>query len=887
MAPDPNDQPKIARWLLTSFSPAADRTFLAGDFEEIYLALVAEKGRKAARRWFRFQCLHSLPRIAGHAIAWRCVMFMNFLKVAIRNLKRQWLVSTINIVGLAVGFAAVLLILLFIRSELAYDAFHANARRIYRLNTHLAFSGRDVRQAVVGPAVAPALRSACPEIEAAARLFIERDPLTVRTVDGAADGAADRMFTEKRFFYTELEFFDVFTFPLVAGDRRTVLSQPRSLVLTRSMARKYFPREDPVGKTLTVSNRQESVDYIVRGIAADVPAESHFHFDFLAPFADHELSRVDNWFLQAGRAYVLLREDASPAALEAKFPPLVEAGARANFGSVENFRSWQAEGNAFEIFLQPLLDIHLRSEGLGAQIEPNGDIAEVWIFGAIACVILLAAVFNFINLTTSRSLQRAHEVGVRKTLGSTRSLLVRQFLTESLLVSFAALGLSVIPVWLLVPGLNALTGRSLSAAGLFSWPTLPAVVLGVGLVGLAAGAYPAFCLASFQPSRVLRGRVDPSRRSRLRSGLVVFQFALSILLFVATFVVAGQLRYMRTKDLGFDKDRLLAVAASPALSSRFEAFKAELLKSPGIASVARSAYLPGRPMIGEDYADAQGDQETRINLTLIAGDEEFLTTLGLRLAAGRFFGGAGTADENAFVVNAEAAKRFASAFGWSDPVGKSITNGRETRTIIGVLEDFHYHSLHRTIEPLAISLLPPVEAPFVVVRTAPEDRDRSLLGLKRAWEAFAAGQPFEPLFFDDETDKLYQSEKRTASLLASFSAFAVFLGCLGLFGLASSTAERRTKEIGVRKVFGASEGGLVAMLLRQSGQWVLAANLVAWPVAFFVVDRWLRNFAYRTGLGPWPFLAAGALVFALASLAAGGQALRAASANPVDALKYE
>ena len=879
MVSNPNDPPRLVRWLLSSCSPAADRLFLEGDFEEIYHALVAEKGRQAARRWFRLQCLHSLPQIAGHAIAWRFVMLKNFLKIAIRNLRRQWLTSTINIVGLSVGFAVVLLIVLFVRSELAYDAFHAGASRIYRLNTHLAFSGRDVRQAVVAPAVAPALRGACPEIQAAARLFIEMNPLTV--------SAGDRKFTEKRFFYTEPEFFDVFSFPLVAGDRRTVLSEPYSLVLTQSTARKYFPRQDPIGKVLTVSNGRKAADYTIRGIAADVPAESHFHFDFLAPFSDHELSRVDNWFLQAGRAYVLLREGASPAALEAKFPPLVEAGSRSNFGSVENFRNWKAEGNVFEIFLQPLLDIHLRSEGLDAQIEPNGDIAEVWIFGAIAFVVLLAAVFNFINLTTSRSLQRANEVGVRKTLGSTRSLLVRQFLTESILVSYAALGLSFVPLLLFIPGLNAMIGLSLSIDGLFLWPILPSIVCGVGLVGLAAGAYPAFCLASFRPSRVLRGRIDPTRRSRLRSSLVVFQFSLSILLFIVTFVVAGQLRFVRTKDLGFDKDRLLAVAAPPALSGRFEAFKAEVLKAPGILAVARSAYLPGRFLPAEDYADAQGSGDTRINLALMAGDEEFMNALGLRLATGRFFSPGRTADSDAFVLNEEAARRLSSAFGWTDPVAKSITNGRETQTIIGVLKDFHYQSLHRTIHPLAISLLPPGQGPFVVVRTKPGNREDVVLSLRRAWEAFVPNQPFEAFFFADETEKLYQSEKRTALLLVAFSVFAIFLGCLGLFGLASFTAERRTKEIGVRKVFGASEGKLVVMLLRQSGQWVLAANLIAWPVAFFVVKGWLQNFAYRTDLGPWPFLAAGVLVFILACLAVGGKAFQAASANPVNALKYE
>ncbi len=874
-----NHPPRLSLGLLRRCLPAAEREYLGEDFEEIYRDLVEEKGRRAARRWFRLQCLHSLPRIVAHALAWRGIMLKNFVKVAIRNLRRQRLASTITIAGLAVGFGAVLLIVLFVRSELAYDSFHSAAPRIFRLNTHLVLKDRDVRQAVVAPAVAPALRAACPEIEAAARLFIERSPVSV--------GVADRKFTEKRFFYADPEFFDVFSFPLIKGDRRTALIEPHSLILTQSTARKYFPREDPVGKILTVSNGQETADYIVRGVTADVPVESHFHFDFLAPFSDHELSRADNWFLQAGRAYVLLREGASPAALEAKIPPLVEAGSRANFGSVENFRNWKAEGNLFEIFLQPLLDIHLRSGDLGAPIEPNGDIEQVWGFGAIAIVVLLIAVFNFINLATSRSLQRAREVGVRKALGSTWSLLVRQFLTESLLVAYAALGLSFFLILILVPAMNAVIGRSLPVAGLFSWPFLPILGAGAGLVGLAAGAIPAFCLASFRPALVLRGRAEPFRRSRLRSVMVVSQFALSILLFAMTFAIAGQIRYIRAKNLGFDKDRLSAVAASPALLSRFEAFKAELMKNPAIASVARSSYLPGIPLVAEDFVDVQSDPGTRINLTLVAGDEEWIKALGLKLTAGRFFSRSGPAGDIGFVLNEKAAEKLASAFGWADPVGKSITNGRETRTIIGVFQDFHFQSLHREIAPLAVSLLPPKRGPFIVIRAFPGRAGEAIKKAKQIWDAFVPGQPFQALFFGDETEKLYQSEKRAASLLASFSVFAVFLGCLGLFGLASFTAERRTKEIGVRKILGASRGKLVALLLRQTAWWILAANAIAWPAAYFLMQKWLRNFAYRADPGLLPFVAAGSLVFLLACLAGGGKALKAASIDPVEALRYE
>jgi len=879
MTPARDDPPKLSRWLLNRCSPSTDRSFLAGDFEEIYRALVEERGRPAARLWFRGQCLRFLPRIAVHSLFGRCAMLLNFLKVAWRNIRRQWLYAGINIVGLAVGFAGVLLIVLFIRSELSFDRFHDRAGRIYRLNTRLVMDGKESRQAVVAPAVAPAFRAACPEIEAAARVFMERNPVTI--------GTGERTFVEKRFFYADPEFFDVFSFPLIQGDSRTVLSEPRSLVLTVSTARKYFPRENPIGKILTVSQGLAKADYFVRGVAADVPVESHFHFDFLAPFSDLEISRVDNWFLQAGRAYVLLREGASPAALEAKVPPLIEAGARANFGSTENFRSWKAEGNVFEIFLQPLLDIRLRSADLAAQIEPVGDIAQVRIFGIIALVVLLIAVFNFVNLAAARAFQRAREVGVRKVLGSSRSLLVRQFLFESFLVIITALALSILPVLFFAPVLGALVGRPLSAAGLLAWPVPALIAAGAGITGLAAGAAPSLFLAAFRPSRVLHGQADPYRRPRFRGALVVFQFALSILLFIVTFIVSGQMRYIRAKDLGFDRERLLAVAAPPSLVDRIDAFKAELLKNPEIVSAACSAYLPGRPNVAEDFADSRGDQGKRVHLALLAGDEDFARTFGLPLVAGRFFSAETGADSDALVINEEAARRFRAAFGWEDPLGKSITTGRETGTIIGVLKDFHFLSLRRRIEPMAVQRLPRSEGPFVVVRTAEGRRKEAVGLLGRIWTKFIPNQPVDALFLDDEIGRQYLSEKRSAALLGGFSGFAVFLGCLGLFGLSALSVERRTKEIGVRKTFGASRRGLVWLLLRQSGAAVLAANVIAWPAAFLIMNRWLQGFAFRAELGPLPFFAAAALVLGLACAAAGGTAFRAASVDPVKALRYE
>lgn len=873
------DPPKLAHWILTKLLPAAEKDFLCGDFEEIYTSLLEEQGQAAAKRWYRRQCIRSLPRIAFFLLQWRILMLQNFLKVAVRNLNRQKGYAFINNVGLTLGIAVVLVIFLFIQYEQNYDRFHTHSERIYRLNTRIIFGNREAVDAVAAPAVAPVLKAECPEIEKATRFFKAHNPYTIR--------AGENSFSEKKFFYVDPEFFEVFSFPFIKGDPKTALSQPHSVVLTQTTAKKYFPEEDAVGKTLTINDGQTDIDYLISGVVADVPNNSHFTFDFLAGFADHELSQVNNWFLRACRTYVLLHSEASPTDLEAKFPPLIERGAATTFGGEQNFKNWLAEGNRFEIFLQPIVDIHLHSQGIGAQIEPNGNIAYVTLFSFIGLFILIIAIFNFVNLATARSAKRANEVGVRKVLGSSRSLLIRQFLTESILISLIGFILALGLVILCTPALSILINRKIKTSILLGWPVLPGLVFSMVAIGILAGIYPALRLAAFKPVQVLRGRFDTLHRKRLRSGLVIFQFALSILMIIVTLIVNRQLHYVGTKSLGFDKDKILALPSSPAIINHIDAFMAEINKNTIIQNASLAGYMPGRPLIGEDFSPEGIPAENKIGLNLMAGDENFKETLGLNLIQGRFFSQEFTSDESSLVINETAAKKMNELFGWYSPLNKVITTGRETYTIIGIIADFHFESLHRQIQPMAIVKLPSHMGPFLTFRIDSQRYSVATADLERTWKKFAPEQPFELISFGAETEKLYVSEQRTAKMMSLFSILAVALGCLGLFGLAAFIAEQKTKEIGIRKVFGASEGSLVFMLLKPLSIWVLLANVIAWPLAFYIVQRWLENFAYRTNIAPIVFVASGAIVLVLACLTVAGQALRAAVANPVDALKYE
>jgi len=880
MPPEFYSPPKMARRILQKILPESDNHFLCGDFDEIYNDIFTEKGPMAARLWYCYQLVQSLPRIVAHSISWRIVMFMNFLKITLRNLKRHKGYSFINITGLAIGMTFVLAIMIFIRHELSYDRHHEKASQIYRVNTILGSRDNENKIAAASPAVAEALVNECPEILQATRIF---KTLTVHTVKNR-----DKSFFEERFYYADPTVFEVFTFPLLKGDFQTALAQPHSIILTYETAKKYFPREDPIGKTLIVNDGEGDVAYLVKGIAADNPENSHFHFDFLASFADQEISRVKNWFLIATHTYILLQENYHPSGLEAKLPELIHKYASPLFGERFTFDDWLSEGNKFEMFLQPLLDIHLHSRNIRAQLETNGNIVHVTIFSLIAFFILLIACVNFMNLTTARSSIRANEIGVRKVLGSTRLLLVRQFLVESVLLSLFALVLALFFLYFSLPFLNNLLGRQMQVTALINWHVLPVLIAFALFTGLLAGSYPAFFLSAFHPVRILKGQFEATKRkSRLRYGLVVFQFSLSVILFIGTAVISGQLEYIQTREMGFDKEHVVTLRTTAGTLDRQDSLKQELLQYPDLLSVSLSSSLPGKQTFEETLRPSGTDSGSGIVLTLLESDSDFAEVLGLELISGRFFQREFSSVSPSIVINESASQRLCAAYCWKDPLGKQVTTGRQIFTIVGVLEDFHFHSLHTKIGPLGILPLPKGQGQYMSIRIRPENIPQTMSFIKDKWITFAPDQPIQYSFLDDDFERLYNPEKRTRRLLAVFALLSVFIGCLGLFGLASYSVEQRTKEIGIRKILGASVTNIAMMLLRQFSVWVLLANIVAWPVAFYVMNLWLQNFAYRTEINLFMFIGSGLLVFGIANLAVSYQAIKCAVAHPADSLRYE
>jgi len=804
-------------------------------------------------------------------------LLKNYLVVAWRTLKRQKGHSFINITGLAIGFICCLMIFLFVQDELSYDRFHEKASQIFRVTTEGRIADREFNIAMSSPPLAKALKDEFPQVLQTVRLFRPWDRILVR--------CKDKKFNEKRFFYADSTIFDIFTIPLVHGDSRTALSQSHSLVITRTAAQKYFGSENPLGHTLSVDDK---IDFQITGVAEDAPLNSHFHFDFLASLTTIHLSRDLNWFNGCLYTYALLQEDGSYHQLESELPAFVQ---KYMGPQVQNVMGFSIEdffklGNSFAFNLQPITDIHLHSN-LDYELEANSDVRYVYIFSAIAFFILFIASVNFINLSTARSSTRANEVGVRKVLGSNRSQLVRQFLSESVLLSLLSLLLAAVFLELFLPFFNNLIGKNLSVH-FGNWLILPAIIGMTLLFGIIAGSYPAFFLASFQPISTLKGKPGPGGRSAgIRYGLVVFQFAISITLLVVTFVVYEQLEYIRYKKLGFDKDHVVVIQRASALKQQSQAFKQALSQYPSIISTALSNYLPGNDFDINGYRSGESPEGELQPLNQWFADHDFARTLQLEMAAGRFFSSDSTKDSSSIVINQSAARML----GMTEPLGKhlqTVIKGNELNlTIIGVLKDFHYESLHKEIRPLVIRNLLNANGDYISIRLGPDNLSKTLALLEKKWEEFTPDQPFEYFFLDDSFDKLYRSEQRAGQLFTAFSIIAGLIACLGLLGLAAFSTEQRTKEVGIRKVLGASVPSIIVLLTKGFTKWMLVANLIAWPVAYYVMDRWLHNFAYRTSIELWIFPASALLTLGIALVTVSFLAVRAAFANPVEALRYE
>jgi len=795
-------------------------------------------------------------------------MLKNYLKIALRNLRKYKAYSFINIAGLALGIGSALLIWLYVQDELSYDRFHPKAQHTYRLLSEGVGSGLHTN---TPPALAAAFKNDYPEIRHIARVFQHWfSPLIAHEQKG---------FIEERFFFVDSSFFEVFSLTLLKGDSRRVLQSPNAVVLTESMAQKYFGDTDPIGQTLTYNTNAELK---VTGILRAPPHNMHFHPDFLASISSLRNvmwpAVLDSWTMNALKTYVVLNENASAAALQKKM--------------LDFYPRHLGEGGQAKLHLQPITDIHLRSQ-LPYEIEPNSDQRYVYLLLAIAAIILTIAGINYVNLATARSAVRAKEVGMRKVAGAQRFHLIGQFLGESILLALAALILAAGLLELLLPYVNQFTGKKLALdfGGNASWLVF---ILGATFgIGVIAGSYPALFLSRLQPVKVLKGRIDAGSTggAMLRRSLVVIQFAASVILIIGTLVIGKQLDYFRSAKLGFNKAQVLVVPVQDkAVSEQLQALRSELLRHSSVLAAGSINTFPGKVHVRDPIRWEGVAEEQSMMMSINWIDFDLAATLGLEFVAGRGFSREHETDATEAVILNETAVK---ALGWESPeaaLGKKIfsfsTDRPEGRRIIGVVGDFHFQSLHHAIEPLVIYPRP-ANLTYLLVRIRPQNIAGTLATMAGIWSKFSARQPFTHSFLDQDFDRLYNSEQRLSRLMSYAASTAILIACLGLFGLASFMVERRTKEIGIRKVLGASVSQVVILLSKDFTRLVLIALIIAAPVAYLAMSRWLQDFAYRINIGWWVFALAGGLAFLIALLTVSSQAIKAALANPVEALRYE
>ena len=787
-------------------------------------------------------------------------MLKNYIKIALRNIRKHPGYSVINIAGLAIGLACCLFILIWVLDELSYDKFHENSPYLYRVEENQYYSGRVYHVTVTPYPLAPALKQDFPEI--------------IEATQYVGVGGQLLRYGEKAFFETGIKavapaFFRMFTFPFVKGDSASALDDPFSLVISEEIAEKYFGEEDPIGKAFSINNRY---DMKVTGVMKDVPHNSYLQFNIVIPYALLEKVGAVNDSMGSNSifTFVQLQKGASLQQVNEKIRGFIK-------------KHVPDSVTELELALYPRIHLH-QYFGYGRDM---GQIKYVYMFSVIALFVLLIACINFMNLSTARSANRAREVGVRKVAGALKSHIIQQFYGESVIYAFIALAFAMIIVVLLMSPFNNLSGKELSL-GILGSGMILAGFIGVTLfTGLVAGSYPALFLSSFQPVRVIKGSLKSGTGSTLfRRILVVIQFALSVFLIIGTVVVYNQLQYMKKRDVGFKRENMVYIPMRGQTGRFYTALKDALARDSRILGVTGSSHLPSQIGSNSSGADWDGkDQDQVVLIGMSSVDYGYIETTGIELTEGRSFSREyGTDQTEAFIVNEEVAKLM----GKESVVGERFSfAGREGR-IIGVMKNFHFESFRNKIEPLAVYMRPPDQGfSYTLFRIPPENISASLDFVRETWQKVIPDFPFEYRFLVDDFEYYYRSEERMGDLLKYFSILAVFIACLGLFGLASFTAEQRTKEIGIRKVLGASAPQITLLLCREFFVLVLLANIISWPVAYFVMKGWLQDFAYRTGLGAFTFVLTMVLALIIALLTVSFQAVKAAVANPVDALKYE
>ncbi len=797
-------------------------------------------------------------------------MLKNYFRTAWRNLLRHKSIAVINLAGLSIGFTCCMLIALYLQHELRYEDFQQKGDRIARVLMEYQFGteGKPTKGDYTSVRVAPVLQQNFPEVETTVRMA-KFDQIVRK---------GDKVLNEPQFIFADSTFFRIFTFPLLQGNPQTALAGPYKVVLTESAARRYFGNTNVIGQTMLIGAKAQPFE--VTGITADCPSNTQVRYDFLASFSSMNISpeSINTYWNANYNTYVLLKDAHSLAPMQAKIDPFMKKES-------ERFDA------TIRLELEPFRSIHLHSEF--AAFEPNGSMMAVYIMGAVALLILLIACFTYINLSTARSMERAREVGVRKVMGAGQHQLFGQFMTESALLCAVAVGVSVLLAALLLPGFNTLTGKTLSLTSLLSAPFI-AASLGVALiVSLAAGSYPALILTGYQPVKVLKGAFQRTNSGQLvRKSLITFQFAISVFLIACTFIVRQQLKFIQEKKLGYDRDHVLVLPLDSKMQPQFDALKQSLKNSPGVLEVSRCVRTPIEGGGGYNMRSAQMPVGQQMNVTANPVDEDYIRASGMRLVAGESFtaqdvrNAEDTAIENRFrfVINESAARQL----GWTpeQAVGQRFwLDESRPGYVKGVVADFHYESLRHAIAPFV--LLPPEWTRRIIVKLDGRDMQRSLSGIENVWNKMVPHRPFEYTFMDHDFNHLYDTEIRLGKSMDVFALVAVVLACLGLFGLSAYTVRQRFKEIGIRKVLGASAGSILLMLSGGFVRLSLVAICVGLPLAWWAAESWLKDFSYRTPVSWLLFAAAGGILIVLTMVTVGLQALKGLAANPVNSLRSE
>jgi putative ABC transport system permease protein len=809
-------------------------------------------------------------------------MFSNYIKIAWRNLLKNKTFSLINIIGLASGLACFILITLYITDELSYDRYHEKADRIYRINSDIRFGGTALNMAVSADPMGATLKKDYPQVEQFTRIYAS---------EGSKLFKKDNVFiTEESVAYADSTLFDVFTFPAIAGNAKTALNEPNTVVVTESTAKKYFGSvEAAMGKSMECNDERNKL-YKVTAVIKDIPENSHFIFDMFLSMDNVEYG-FGNFLSHNFHTYIVLKPGTDYKAFEKNFVQVIDKyilPQAKQFMQIESMKDFEKTGNRLAYTLIPLTDIHLYSER-GVELGVNGSMQYVYIFGAVALFILLIACINFMNLSTARSASRAKEVGIRKVLGTEKKSLVRQFLAESTLTSFIALLLAVVITWLALNWFNDLAAKEFHMTDLLQPGFLLFLAAMPIAVGLIAGSYPAFFLSSFKPIAVLKGKMNTGfSKSNLRSTLVVFQFFTTILLITGTIVIYKQLNYIQSTKIGFKKEQVLVVDNPSMGRSTAESFKAEVSKLSNVKSASFAGFLPVSNSSRNDNTwstEAVMTEKNGFNMQNWRIDYDYIPTLGMEIIKGRNFSPQYGSDSTALIIN----EATAALIGGGDPIGKKLysSDGQNPLiyTVIGVVKNFNYESLRKNVSPLCFRLGNNRWATAFRVDT--KDMKNLLAQVESKFKAMAPGMPFSYNFLDESFDRMYRDEQRIGKVAFSFSFLAILIACLGLFGLATYMAEQRTKEIGIRKVLGASVSGIVQMLSKDFVKLVLIACVFAIPLAWWAMSQWLQNFAYRVSIGWWVFAAAAVIALIIAVLTVSSQAVKAALSNPVKSLRTE